>query len=128
VLAMPRSRAQALAIQEALREPQLRPAGKAVGWLVRASGPGRRGETLRLTQSRVRLGRSTTCEILLSEDTRIAEQHASIMENHGRFTIEPLQGLVKVEDRLVDSAQLLNDGDTIEIGESRFVWKHVNLL
>ena len=50
VLGLPRSRGAVLAIQDALRART--GSSLAVGWLVRASGPGKRGETLALRASR----------------------------------------------------------------------------
>ena len=50
ILASPRSRGTALAIQDALRAQG--GASLAVAWLVRAAGPGPRGETLRVAAGR----------------------------------------------------------------------------
>jgi hypothetical protein len=122
-LSAPRARALALAIQEALRLPQA--TGRSVGWLVRAAGPGKRGESLCLGKARVRLGRSPDCDINLAVDAQVAQEHAVISESHGQFTIEPLQGKVKVEDQPVTAPHPLHDGDTVEMGTSRFVWKCV---
>jgi hypothetical protein len=124
ILASPRSRGAALAIQDALRS-QIG-AGLAVAWLVRAAGPGRRGETFRVAAGRAILGRGPSCAIRLDVDKQVAEQHAVLGETHGEFAIEPLQGRVKVEDMPVPSRQPIGDGDTIEIGESRFVFKCVS--
>ena len=55
----------------------------------------------------------------------MAEQHAALSESRGEFAIEPLQGRVKIEDTVASSRQPIGDGDTIEIGESRFVFKCV---
>ena len=123
VLASPRSRGAVLAIQDALRGRG--GASLAVAWLVRAAGPGQRGETLRVAAGRAVLGRGPNCEIRIEADDRVAEQHAAIDESRGEFAIEPLQGPVKIEDMAAPSRQPLGDGDTIEIGESRFVFKCV---
>jgi len=123
ILASPRSRGTALAIQDALRSQG--GASLAVAWLVRAAGPGQRGETLRLPAGRAVLGRGPNCEIRLERDKQVAEQHAAISGSRGQFTIEPLQGLVKIEDTAAPLRQPLGDGDTVEIGESRFVFKCV---
>ena len=124
ILAFPRSRGAALAIQDALRS-QIG-AGLAVAWLVRAAGPGRRGETFRVAAGRAVLGRAPSCAIRLDTDNHVAEQHAVLSETRGEFAIEPLQGRVKVEDMPVASRQPIGDGDTIEIGESRLVFKCVS--
>ncbi|MGA9652428.1 MAG: FHA domain-containing protein [Polyangia bacterium] len=123
VLALPRSRGTVLAIQDALRGQA--GASLAVAWLVRAAGPGQRGETLRVAAGRAVLGRGTNCEIRLDLDKQVAEQHAALSETRGEFAIEPLQGRVKIEDTTAPSRQPLGDGDTIEIGASRLVFKCV---
>jgi hypothetical protein len=123
VLASPRSRGAALAIQDALRAQG--GAGLAVAWLVRAAGPGRRGETLSVPAGRAVLGQGSHCDIRLDTDDQVAQQHAAISETSGQFSIEPLQGRVRIEDRPAPSRQPLGDGDTIEIGQSRFVFKCV---
>jgi hypothetical protein len=124
VLASPRSRAATLAIQDALRrQPGV---SLAIGWLVRSSGPGRRGETIRVTGSRAVLGRGQGCEIRLDADAQMAEQHAAISEAGGDFFVEPLEGPLKIEGEPVTARHPLGDGDTIEIGLSRYVWKCVS--
>ncbi len=123
VLALPRSRGAALKIQDALRGQK--GSSLALGWLVRASGPGRRGETLRLQSGRAVLGRGAGCELPLGADAEIAEQHAVITETRGEFAIEAVGGPVKVEDQPIGGSRPLNDGDTIEIGPGRYVFKCV---
>jgi hypothetical protein len=126
-LASPRARGVALEIQEALRN-ESRSANKslAVGWLVRASGHGKRGETLRLPEGRVVIGQGPACQINLEGDTQVADQHAAITERRGTFYIEPVAGTIKVETKPVTSRQPLGDGDTIEIGMGRYVFKCVS--
>jgi len=128
VLASPRARGIALEIQAALRNESRSAASHslAVGWLVRTAGQGKRGETLRLPSGRVVLGRGAGCEIQLDADPQIAEQHAAISERRGSFSIEPLQGAIKVETKPISTRQPLGDGDTIEIGQSRYVFKCVS--
>jgi hypothetical protein len=123
VLSMPRSRGAALAIQDALRNQP--GASLSMGWLVRASGPGQRGEVIQLTESRVLLGHGPSCKIRLNSTNQVAEQHAAIDERRGDFFIEPLQGPVKIEDQPIQSRHPIGDGDTIEIGENRYVFKCV---
>jgi hypothetical protein len=127
VLASPRARGVALEIQAALRnECRTSNNSLAVGWLVRASGQGKRGETLRLPPGgRAIMGRAAGCEIKTGADNQISEQHAVITERRGAFYIEPMQGTIKVETKPVTGRQPLGDGDTIEIGASRYVFKCV---
>ena len=44
----------------------------------------------------------------------MAEQNATLSETRGEFAIEPLQGGVKIEDKLALFCQPLRDGDTID--------------
>jgi hypothetical protein len=126
-LASPRARGVALEIQAALRnESQSSNKSLAVGWLVRAAGAGKRGETLRLPEGRVVLGRNPSCQICLPSDPEVADQHAAIAERRGAFYIEPMAGTIKVETRPVTGRQMLGDGDTIELGQGRYVFKCVS--
>lgn len=127
VLASPRARGVALEIQAALRnESRSTNRSLAVGWLVRAAGQGKRGETLRLSEARVVIGRGPGCQINLEGDPQVADQHAVIAERRGAFYIEPMQGALKVETKPVAGKQALGDGDTIEIGQGRYVFKCVS--
>ena len=67
-LGTPRARGIAVAIQDALRTGEKAAQGVAVGWLVRAGGPGRRGETLRLAPERTVIGCSAACAVRIIED------------------------------------------------------------
>jgi predicted component of type VI protein secretion system len=71
------------------------------------------------------LGRGTDCDLVLGGDAQVAERHAAISESHGEFAIEPIGGLVKIEDVPIETSHPLGDGDTIEIGQSRYVFKCV---
>lgn len=127
VLATPRARGIALEIQAALRnENRTSNSALAVAWLVRAAGQGKRGETLRLSAGRAVIGRSAGCDVRMDADVQVAEQHAAIVARRGAFYIEPIQGTVKVETAPVSGRHPLGDGDTIEIGHSRFVFKCVS--
>ena len=113
----------ALEIQAALRNEGSSAHAVTLGWLVRAAGPGKRGETLRLPNARAVLGRGASCEICLELDSQVAEQHAAISERRGTYFIEPLQGTLKVETAPVTAKHPLGDGDTIELGSGRYVFK-----
>ena len=127
VLASPRARGVALEIQAALRnESRSTNQSLAVGWLVRAAGQGKRGETLRLPEGRVVLGRGPACQLRFESDTQVADQHAVISDRRGAFYIEPMQGTIKVEAKPVSAKQPLGDGDTIELGQARYVFKCVS--
>ena len=123
VLGLPRSRGAVLDIQEALRAQT--GSSLAVAWLVRAAGPGRRGETLGLRTGRAVVGRGAACDLVLSGDAQVAEQQAAISDTHGEFAIEPLGGTIKIEDVRIEARHPLGDGDTVEIGQGRYVFKCV---
>jgi predicted component of type VI protein secretion system len=56
----------------------------------------------------------------------VADQHAAIGERRGAFYIEPMAGTIKVETKPVTGRQMLGDGDTIELGQGRYVFKCVS--
>jgi len=110
-------------VQVALRRRD--PVGLAVAWLVRASGPGRRGETLRLGTPSAVIGSAVTCQPRISDDPMIADEHAEIHESGGQFIVRPRRGVVSVEGNPIPSDHTLADGETIPLGTSRFVFKTV---
>jgi len=65
--------------------------------------------------------RSKNCDLRL-EDAPWTQEQAVIIEASGPFGIEARQSPVKVEDQVVTAPHPLHDGDTVEVGESRFVW------
>jgi hypothetical protein len=122
ILGTPRARGLAVSIQDQLRgrgglEPIL------VGWLVRSEGPGRRGQTLRLSDERNVLGSAPGCNIRLTEDPSIADEHAEIARQGSEFSISALRGAVQVEGSAIDGRRALTDGETIEIGTTFLVFK-----
>jgi hypothetical protein len=122
-LASPRARGVAVAIQDALRSKSTSSRGIAVAWLVRAGGPGRRGETLRLDGSRSVLGTSPACSVRLDGDPGAAPEHAEISISGGDFVVTPLGGSVSVEARPIGKRHTLSDGETIGLGTGSFVFK-----
>src|SRR5204862_6763707 len=89
-LSSPRARGVAVAVQDALRSKSIGRRGIAVAWLVRASGPGRRGQTLRLLGARSVLGSAPTCLVQFERDAGVAPEHAEITLSGGEFVIAPL--------------------------------------
>jgi hypothetical protein len=126
-LASARARGVAMAIQDALRGDDGGAAGTAVGWLARAAGPGRRGDTVRLVVPRSVLGRSPACNVTLADDPLLAPEHAEVTLDGDEFSIAPLGGAVKVEQQPVQERQVLVDGETIEIGSSLYVFKSARI-
>ncbi|HEY0709933.1 MAG TPA: FHA domain-containing protein [Polyangia bacterium] len=112
-----------LSIQDRLRSERGEPV--IVGWLIRAGGPGRRGQTLPINRPGTVIGRDAGCELSLSEDAQLATRHAIIVEQAGVFVIRPLDGQVRVEAEAVPTERGLVDGDTIELGAGAYVFKSV---
>ena len=123
VLGTPRARGAVVSIQDALRSEESRTFDVCVGWLVRAGGPGRRGETLKLGNERTVIGQGSACGIQLAGDPSIAPAHAAISMEGGEFSIEPVGGSVKVEGETVSGRRTLVDGETIELGGGIYVFK-----
>jgi hypothetical protein len=128
VLGTPRARGAVVSIQDALRSEESRTFDVCVGWLVRAGGPGRRGETLKLGNERTVIGQGSACGIQISADPAIASAHAAISMENGEFSIEPVGGSVKVEGETVSGRRTLVDGETIELGGGIYVYKLAGVL
>jgi hypothetical protein len=126
-LGTPRARGTAVAIQDILRAGESQTRGVSVGWLVRAGGPGRRGETLRLGAERTVIGDAPSCAIRIAGDPALAPEHAAISNEDGEFSIAPLGGGVKIEDKNVSERQALVDGETIELGSGIYVFKSASV-
>jgi pSer/pThr/pTyr-binding forkhead associated (FHA) protein len=71
------------------------------------------------------VGRGAACDLVLGGDAQVAEQHAVISDANGEFAIEPLGGTIKIEDVRIEARHPLGDGDTVEIGQGRYVFKCV---
>lgn len=121
-LGSPRARTYVLSVQDALRDRD--GAEVVVGWLVRAAGPGRRGESLRLGRNRTVIGTSGTCQLRI-EDQYLGPEHLAISEAGGAFGLQVLQGQVKVEGQPVQSERALVDGETLEFGQGQYIFKAV---
>jgi hypothetical protein len=126
-LGTPRARGIAVAIQDALRTGENASRGVAVGWLVRAGGPGRRGETLRLAPERTVIGSGATCGLRIMDDPALAPEHAEIVADDEEFTIAPLGGVVRLEGQPVTRRQALVDGETIDLGGGMYVFKSASV-
>jgi hypothetical protein len=98
----------------------------SVGWFARATGPGRRGETLRITSSPCVVGRAAECTLRLGEDPQLADRHAEINQLDGEFKIRALGGSrVTVDERDITAPQALSDGVVVSLGSCRYVFKCV---
>jgi hypothetical protein len=124
-LGSPAAVAYVQGVQAALREPSAHPlAAPAVGWFVRAAGPGQRGQTFQLVAPSCLVGRGVGCQLRLSDES-VAEEHAEMVCEGSEFVLVPRQGSVKVEGTELPSARPLIDGETVEIGNQRFIFKCV---
>jgi len=96
-------------------------------WLRFVYGP-LEGKTFTLDSGRpvITLGRSDVCDIMLRHDPEAGAVHAAIATSGGAFTLTPRDGPVAL--RTTGAAQpvttrILQPGDTIQIGRSRFVFE-----
>lgn len=122
-LGTPRARGIAVAVQDALRSGGAG-SGVAVGWLVRAGGPGIRGETLRLGGGAATLiGQAPSCAIRIQVDPGVAEEHAEVSVEGGEFAVTSRDGVVTVEGARIERRHVLSDGETLGIGAGLFVFK-----
>lgn len=123
VLGTPRARGIAVAVQDALRNGG--GSGVAVGWLVRAGGPGVRGETLPLPGPSALIGQAPSCALRILVDPAVAEEHAELSVEGGDFAVTPRDGSVTVEGARIERRHILSDGETIGIGTGLFIFKSV---
>ena len=123
ILATPRARGAAVSIQDALRAEGGAARGIAVAWLVRAAGPGRRGETLRLPGSRLVIGSGARCAVCVQGDPTVADEHAEIVSSGGEFVVAPLGGALSIEGKPLRGRHTLSDGEALEIGAGVYVFK-----
>lgn len=121
-LGSPRARTFVLWVQDALRDRD--GAEVVVGWLVRAAGPGKRGETLRLARPRTVIGTGAACQLRI-EDRYLGPEHLAITETGGAFGVQVLQGAVKVEGQTLSGERPLVDGETLEFGQGQYIFKAV---
>src|SRR5262249_10089449 len=122
VLGTPRARGMAVSIQDQLRA-QGGTEAVLVGWLVRSGGPGRRGETLRLTEGRNVLGSGPASGVRMADDPGIDAEQAEISRQGDEFVVAPLGGVVRVEGSEVAGRHVLTDGETLEVGITFLVFK-----
>jgi hypothetical protein len=123
LLGRPRARGVAVSIQDALRSGS-GSHGILVGWLVRTGGPGRRGETLRISgDGRCVMGQSPSCAVRITGDGTVAPEHAVFTVEAGAFAVAPLGGSISVEGAQVNDRQVLADGETIGVGAGLFIFK-----
>jgi pSer/pThr/pTyr-binding forkhead associated (FHA) protein len=90
--------------------------------LVVSRGP-QAGKRIRLGRSRVQLGRSAACDVVL-EDSTVSRQHARIDREGGHYVVTDVGSLngTYVNRTPVNRAAVLNDGDEIRIGIFRLVF------
>jgi hypothetical protein len=126
-LGTPRGRGIAVSVQDALRAGEDQKFGVSVAWLVRAGGPGPRGETLRLDGSPIVIGRGPGCGLRIVADPAMAPEHAEISVEDGEYAIAPIGGPVKIEGQVVAGRQALVDGETIDLGGGIYVFKSASV-
>jgi len=84
---------------------------------------GRTGEFFPLTQRVTSIGRSPECEIFL-DDITVSRAHAEVRDEVGGWVLVD-QGSTNgtyVNRRLIDSAEMLADGDEVQVGKFRLVF------
>ena len=95
----------------------------ATAWLVMQSGS-RAGEKFDLRPRSTKIGRVSSCTIVIEHDT-ISREHAKIMHlGNGHYAVIDLGSLngTSVNDVRIDRA-MLNDGDVISVGSVKLKFK-----
>lgn len=96
-------------------------------WLRFIYGP-LEGKTFTLDSRRaaVTLGRSDACDIMLRNDPEASPIHAAIEAKNGEFAVSSRQGAVALRSgsaTVAVTTHVLQPGDTVQIGRSRFVFE-----
>ena len=96
-----------------------------VGWVVCVSGT-ERGKDYRLHNEKNFVGRSTSMDVVLIDDKKIArDKHCSIQYDPkgNAFYLSPENGnLTYMNNQMINSPVLLKDGDKITIGETTLLF------
>lgn len=98
---------------------------KVIGCLTVTKGK-ERGREFDLTGDRTVIGRSSECDIQIS-DWLVSKSHAQVIRKGGTFTIEDLGSwrAIQVNGVPVKSAALA-DGDSIQLGGTKLNFRHVS--
>ncbi len=96
-----------------------------VGWLICMTGT-ERGKDFRLHTEKNFVGRSTSMDVVLIDDKKIArDKHCSIQYDPkgNAFYVSPENGnLTYMNDKVLDSPVMIQDGDLIKIGETKLMF------
>lgn len=96
-----------------------------VGWLICMTGT-ERGKDFRLHTEKNFVGRSTSMDVVLIDDKKIArDKHCSVQYDPkgNAFYVAPENGnLTYMNDKVLDSPMLIQDGDLIKIGETELMF------
>lgn len=96
-----------------------------VGWLICMTGT-ERGKDFRLHTEKNFVGRSTSMDVVLIDDKKIArDKHCSIQYDPkgNAFYVAPENGnLTYMNDEVLDSPVMIQDGDLIKIGETKLMF------
>jgi pSer/pThr/pTyr-binding forkhead associated (FHA) protein len=94
-----------------------------VAWLVAVSGA-QRGRDFRLTAGTLRFGTTPGCDVVIADDKFLSGRHAEVAFEAGQYVLRDLNstnGSLVNEVRIVE--QVLRDGDRVQLGSTRFLFK-----
>ncbi|MCI8509539.1 MAG: FHA domain-containing protein [Lachnospiraceae bacterium] len=96
-----------------------------VGWLICMTGA-ERGKDFRLHAEKNFVGRSTSMDVVLVDDKKIArDKHCSIQYDPkgNTFYAAPENGnLTYMNDKVIDSPMIIQEGDLLTIGETKLMF------
>ncbi len=84
---------------------------------------GQPDETFEIVSAETLIGRAPTCDLQLPDES-ISREHSVVLADGETFMLEDLQSTngIKVNGKRVRSVEL-GDGDEIEIGQTRLVFR-----
>ena len=96
---------------------------ESVAWLVAVSGA-HRGRDFRLTGGTLRFGTTQGCDVVIADDRFLSGGHAEVVFEGGQYVLRDLNstnGTLVNDIRIAEQA--LRDGDRVQMGSTRFLFK-----
>jgi pSer/pThr/pTyr-binding forkhead associated (FHA) protein len=87
-----------------------------------------KGKVFRLTKAELTIGKSPQCDIVLADDWFLAKKQAVIVRHGIEYEIRDLGTLrrTRINGKTLSGTQKLNEGDTIEIGAEKCLFKYAS--
>ncbi len=87
-----------------------------------------KGKVIQLTKAETTIGKSPHCDIVIADDWFLAKKQAVIGRHGSEYEIRDLGTLrrTRINGKVLSGTQKLQEGDTIEIGSERCLFKYAS--